>query len=1014
MITPTRVVLLFAALACSSIAALPFLRISPFPSVSGHTLLIRFSSGSDNPALVEAHITSPLENVLSTSPGVRRITSVSRAGQGVIRLEFDHRKDMAARIPELRALIRQVYPKLHSLLAFPLIESEETETEATLPVLVCTVDGPATANQMAAHAGTAFRQGLRGMAGIARIYVPEPIPDAIFFRYAPEKLYELGIVSSDLSNALQPYRLPLIKGKVGNDIQQSLWKLEWPLRDSAISDVPITLPGGRIIALGQIGQLAPGDYPSTSAPLRINGNQAVSISCYAHPDANKLELSNAIQHRLPDIRRMLPAGYTLRIARDGADYLRAEISKSRTRTLRTLGIVCLFLLSAYRSRSHFLLLLVMLAINAGITLLLLVLLRIEIHLFTISGISIASGLMIDNTLVMLDYLSRGQLRAARAPMAGATLSTVLSLAYVWWLPDQTRYQLADFSAAIGLGLLASLAVSWFLLPALAALLGIRPQPAARLYTPSARRKVRLFRCYSRCITRTAGWKKTVLFGWLLAFGIPIYPILSKWPNDNQWKPSLERWTQGSIGLFLKQIGVQSGARKPIPNHLYVELQLPWGFPPTDIDTLIRPIESLMGAAELIETYSTQVSPPGFARIVASFDQRSNPREAALQLRSEIAAYAYSFSGVQWNIYGTGPAFSLGESQSLPAYRLKLSGYRLSELEAQVQRLDRLLRLNPRVLHLNPNAGTEQDESAVPGFRLLLRSDKYPNESAPEAYSALGGRQPAIGPVLSNDPTPYWLVLTPLPPDPLAIQRIRQQPIFISREVAIGSAAIEIQQTEQAASIHREERQFIRVFSFTYGGSSYLGERLIAETLSEMRQQLPAGYQIERYEDQFDRADTQRGTITMLIVLLLSVFFFGSIVFNRVQTGIWLSIAVSASLIGLFLVFGLGYAYYDQGGIGAIILVSGLSINAFLYVLADFKQQAARKKNPNRTLLKAIFFRSPTVLLTTFSSIGGLLPLFMDGAEAPFWYALAAGTSGGLLCSLLVYYWLLPVWHWQRT
>lgn len=467
---------------------------------------------------------------------------------------------------------------------------------------------------------------------------------------------------------------------------------------------------------------------------------------------------------------------------------------------------------------------------------------------------------------------------------------------------------------------------------------------------------------------------------------------------------------------MKQLGTRSGTRKPIPNQLHIELLFPWGFPGQQVEALIRPIEHILHSGASVDKYTTQLTAPESARIVVFFKSKKNVEKEALQIRSEVAAYAHNWTGIDWSIYGTGPAFSLGEATPPPAYRLKLSGYSLAGLDIQVQRLDSLLQKNPRVLNRNPHAALDQDQQPFPVVRLLVNPLQLPSKTPVnqvfEALAEYKPRQESIAFTLAAQPMSS-LVLTPLPSEALPVQQLLQQPLFLNQQSAISADALKMERTEQPGAIHREERRFIRVFSFVYGGPPFLGERLITDVLAAMKAQLPAGYTIESLERTYRSSDTSRGTQTMLITLLIAVFFFGAVVFNHIKTGIWLSLAVAGSMIGLFLVFGLGYAYFDQGGTGAILLVAGLSVNAFIYTLADFNQHPAKKRKINKTLLKSIYTRSPTVLLTTLSSIGGLLPLLFEGRDTPFWYALATGTIGGLVGSLFVFYLLFPVWSWKR-
>jgi multidrug efflux pump subunit AcrB len=115
-------------------------------------------------------------------------------------------------------------------------------------------------------------------------------------------------------------------------------------------------------------------------------------------------------------------------------------------------------------------------------------------------------------------------------------------------------------------------------------------------------------------------------------------------------------------------------------------------------------------------------------------------------------------------------------------------------------------------------------------------------------------------------------------------------------------------------------------------------------------------------------------------------------------------------VGVFLTFFLFNLSFDQGGFASFVLLSGIVVNAALYILNDFNQyarSASRQIPLSRLYLKAFNGKIVPITLTVLSTVLGLVPFIAEGQDEVFWFALAAGTMGGLIFSVLAIMIFLP-------
>ena len=124
--------------------------------------------------------------------------------------------------------------------------------------------------------------------------------------------------------------------------------------------------------------------------------------------------------------------------------------------------------------------------------------------------------------------------------------------------------------------------------------------------------------------------------------------------------------------------------------------------------------------------------------------------------------------------------------------------------------------------------------------------------------------------------------------------------------------------------------------------------------------------------------------------------------------------IPISFIGVFLIFAITGFRFDQGGFASLVMLSGISVNAGIYLINEYTRQARLKKYRGCKLyIRAFNHRIIPILLTVLSTILGLIPFLTEGDKDVFWFAFALGTMGGLLFSIVALVVFMPVWMPMR-
>lgn len=131
-----------------------------------------------------------------------------------------------------------------------------------------------------------------------------------------------------------------------------------------------------------------------------------------------------------------------------------------------------------------------------------------------------------------------------------------------------------------------------------------------------------------------------------------------------------------------------------------------------------------------------------------------------------------------------------------------------------------------------------------------------------------------------------------------------------------------------------------------------------------------------------------------------IYLICAILFESLRLPFVIILLIPVSFVGTFLTYYLTGLTFGSGGYASMVLLSGLTVNAAIYILAEYRYL--------HDYVKAYNHKIVAVLLTVFSTILGLVPFLIDGDVKSFWYSFAVGTIGGLLFSLIALIFVLPV------
>jgi multidrug efflux pump subunit AcrB len=203
------------------------------------------------------------------------------------------------------------------------------------------------------------------------------------------------------------------------------------------------------------------------------------------------------------------------------------------------------------------------------------------------------------------------------------------------------------------------------------------------------------------------------------------------------------------------------------------------------------------------------------------------------------------------------------------------------------------------------------------------------------------------------------------------------------------------------TISREDQQYVILVGYDFIGNFELGRMILDRNIDETESMLPLGYtaQSQTYNYSWNLKKTNYWLIFLVVLI---IYFICSILLESFKQPFTVISLIPFSFIGVFLTFHLFKITADEGVFAALILLCGIVVNATLYILNDYNSIRKRKPAlPERVAyLKAFNGKIIPIFLTKLSTIIGLIPFLLTGKDERFWFALAAGSIGGLLFSLI--------------
>ena len=985
--------LIMVAVSLVGIASLPYLNIRYKPERPQQNITVAFRMPGAVSQVVEAEVTSKLEGVLNSVAKCSGISSVSYKGGGSITLEFDKNADMAAARFEVASAIRNIYDKLPSGVTYPTISlgSDGSRSSTSIVYYVkSSLPSQEIEKFIEGHVLTPV-SSLKGIDDVqisgTTFYEWEIVFDA-------DKAASLGITASDISSSFSSYYAESAAGITDTPSGTLAVRLSGSGAPRDFGDIPVKKSGEMIVHLADIAEwhyreaLAESDF-------RVNGLNTVILGISTSSGANLISTVKNVRRTMQRLQESFPDEITASVAWDSSDYVREELGRIYFRTGLCILILLLFVFAVSRSWRYMFITVVTMAVNLLCALAIYSFAGIPVHIYTLAGITVSLGIVIDTSIVMIDHYRHFGDRRVFPSLVSAVGTTVAAILLVNLLPAEERLNLTDFIWVIVINLTLSLVISYLFIPALMDTFPIREKEGKNPIRRK-RRIVRHNRFYIKYITWGVRHRWVYLLLIVAGFAYPF----------KRFADSLDR---------------SNFYREPTRNTLTIAAGMLEGCTVQQLNEVVKEMENYLASFDGIESFRTEIRAYNDAVITVEFKPEYENTSFPSRLKMLVTGMAINFGGANWKVYGVDESFFNNTVvSSRRSHKIALYGYNFQELMRYAEIAGEMLSEQRRV------SGTEisGSEYGFPSMEFNLDYDfgsmvasgidpyRYYGEMASLLYNNEIGRIPYNGRL-----TPVKLRSSDS--DQFDLWHIVNTPIQVdSLKMTLGSVG-SIAKKPSGINIHKDNQSYRLYVQFDFIGSYELSRKVVGEIVDRLNDEvLPTGYKAEVPE--YGWFDENRDRYAWLVVLIIAVIYaMLSVSFESLRLPFAIILMIPVSFIGVFIKFGFGKLAFDQGGFAAFVMLCGIVVNAGIYLIHSFMgikggNSAAGLDARVRSYVKAFGRKVTPIFLTVVSTVLGLLPFLSDGPTEVFWYDFAVGTIAGMAFSVIAIYFFLPVFAVRRA
>jgi len=522
------------------IIAIPGLPISQFPQITPPQLNVSATYPGANATQVEAAVTTPIEEAINGAQGLRYISSQSGDdGSLALSATFDLNRDINSAATDVLIAIQQANGSLPSVVQNEGVTVTKSVGSFLMIVTLTSTDNRYDPLFLSNYASLQVVDPLKRIPGVGQITIFGQRLYAMRLWLDPKKLADNGLATTDVASALQAQNVQVPSGAFGSEPAipghpyylsvDVLGQLQAP---QEFEDIILrTTPSGGIIRLRDVGRAELGADTYTSV-VQLNDKPTIGLGIQQTPGANALSVSAAVNAEMAQLARRFPPGIRWDLPSDTTDFVRESIREVVITLSIAIALVIVVIFLFLQDWRTTLIPAVTIPVSLIGTFGLVAALHFSINTLTLFGLTLATGLVVDDAIVVIENIARlmhnhpdrspfENASEAMQEITGAVVASSLVLLAVFvpvgFFPGTTGELYKQFALTIACSVSISLIMALTLTPALSVIL-VHDEPASRgRFFAVVNRGIAATRAgYERLLLWIVGARNAIAIGFVLA------------------------------------------------------------------------------------------------------------------------------------------------------------------------------------------------------------------------------------------------------------------------------------------------------------------------------------------------------------------------------------------------------------------------------------------------------------------------------------------------------------------
>ena len=499
ILRPVATTLSMLAIVLAGIIAYRLLPVSALPQVDYPTIRVMTLYPGASPDVMTSAVTAPLERQFGQMPGLTQMASTSSGGASVLTLRFNLDINMDVAEQQVQAAINAATNLLPKDLPAPPVYNKVNPADT--PVLTLAITSKTMLlPKLNDLVDTRMAQKIAQISGVGMVSIAGGQRQAVRIKVNPEALAANGLNLSDVRTLIAASNVNQPKGNFDGPTRVSMLDANDQLvSPQQYAELILAYNNGAPLRLKDVAQIVDGAENERLAAW-ANENQAVLLNIQRQPGANVIEVVDRIKALLPSITDNLPAGLDVTVLTDRTQTIRASVKDVQHELLIAIALVVMVTFLFLRRVSATIIPSIAVPLSLVGTFGVMYLAGFSINNLTLMALTIATGFVVDDAIVMLENISR-YIEEGETPMAAAlkgakqigftlislTLSLIAVLIPLLFMADVVGRLFREFAITLAVAILISLVVSLTLTPMMCArLLKREPKEAeqGRFYKAS--------------------------------------------------------------------------------------------------------------------------------------------------------------------------------------------------------------------------------------------------------------------------------------------------------------------------------------------------------------------------------------------------------------------------------------------------------------------------------------------------------------------------------------------------